>query len=156
MRIAKRNKGVSWERVDREMVDGRPNPEKMFQEVWNGENERHRGLGIAQSLFIVSKKSAELFDGPGRDDQDTYDLSSGCSVCVYSLTKREYRIIATIIQWLGTSVGFGFLHEALGKSGYYIASKDLPPDPSKKKKDRYDLLKETKYVGHKQKGLGRD
>jgi hypothetical protein len=138
VRIAKRNKGVSWERVDREMLDSRPNPEKVFQEVWN---EKHRGLGIAQSLFIVSKESAKLFDGPDGDDKPVYDLGMGESICVYDLTEREYRIIATIIQWLGTSVGFGFLHEALWKSGYYIASKDPPSDPSIKKKDRYELLK---------------
>ncbi len=159
MKIEKKNIGVSWERVDFELPDGRPNPEKMFQELWNEENssERHRGLGIAQSLFIVSKKSAGMFDGPDRDDSLGYDLWSGDSICVYDLTEREYRILATIIQWLGTNVGFGFLHEALRRSGYYIASKDSFPVPSlKKRKDRYAMLKEVKYVGNKQRSLERD
>jgi hypothetical protein len=143
VKIAKRNKGVSWERVDREMIDGRPNPEKIFQEVWNQENSQKRGLGLAQTLLIVSKRSADLFDGPDRNDKPVWNVMQGEAVCIYDLTEREQRIIATIIQWLGTSVGFGFLHEVLGKSGYYIASKDPPPDPKnkKKRKDRYDLLK---------------
>jgi len=129
---------VSWERVDYDYKDGRPNPEKIFQEIWNRENSEGRDL--AQKLFIVSKKSAVLFDGPDQDQLPYHDFISGDSVCIYNLTEREQCIIATIIQWLGTNVGFGFLQEVLKQSGYFLTSlkKELP---AKKKLNRYDFLK---------------
>jgi hypothetical protein len=33
-------------------------------------------------------------------------------------------VAATVVQWLGSNVGFGFLEEALGDCGYKIVSKE--------------------------------
>ena len=34
--------------------------------------------------------------------------------------ERDRIVAATVIQWLGSNVGFGFLEEALRKCGYRI------------------------------------
>lgn len=36
------------------------------------------------------------------------------------LSSRERRIVSTVIQWLGSSVGFDFLNLALKRAGYRI------------------------------------
>jgi len=36
------------------------------------------------------------------------------------LSSRERRVVSTVIQWLGSSVGFDFLGLALKRSGYRI------------------------------------
>lgn len=33
---------------------------------------------------------------------------------------RDAQVAATIIQWLGSNVGFSFLHDALSRAGYRI------------------------------------
>ena len=38
-------------------------------------------------------------------------------------TERDDQIAATVIQWLGSNVGFSFLQEALGKCGFMIVEK---------------------------------
>lgn len=35
-------------------------------------------------------------------------------------TQRDAQVAATVVQWLGSDVGFNFLQEALGKAGYEI------------------------------------
>lgn len=44
--------------------------------------------------------------------------------CAFRLTTRDRVIIATIIQWLGTSVGWAFLERALQRCGYRIVKDD--------------------------------
>jgi hypothetical protein len=39
-------------------------------------------------------------------------------------TDREKRIVATVIQWLGTNCGRSFLHEALKRCGAKIVYKE--------------------------------
>ena len=36
------------------------------------------------------------------------------------LSNRERRLAATLIQWLGSAVGFDFLRQALGRAGYEL------------------------------------
>lgn len=38
-------------------------------------------------------------------------------------TQRDAQVAATVVQWLGSDVGFDFLQEALGKCGYEIAER---------------------------------
>lgn len=40
------------------------------------------------------------------------------------LTEGERRSVATIIQWLGSSVGFSFLRAALDRAGFAIVRKE--------------------------------
>lgn len=38
-------------------------------------------------------------------------------------TARDAQVAATVIQWLGSQVGFNFLEEAMAASGYTIVAK---------------------------------
>lgn len=46
-------------------------------------------------------------------------------VCEHA-TKRDRYVAASVIQWLGTNVGFGFLTNALQKAGYAVVSENVP------------------------------
>jgi hypothetical protein len=160
--ILPRNVGVFWERTLYEFGDGRENPEKVFMEAWDKENRPrpgvNDGLPIAQGLMNVPSEAALNFEGEQRDDTRRPDLFTsnyggwGERVCVYKLTPRENQILATVIQWLGTNCGFGFLSECLERSGYHIVSSNRsPPEPEKKCAGRYDILKDFKKRQEKEK-----
>jgi hypothetical protein len=125
-KLLDRNLGVCWERAifKFNLSTPRVNPELIFQEQWNKENSEcpgfNRGLGTAQELFCVSDRSAELFTGPDRDDKAFYSSTFEKETMIYDLTVREHKIIATIIQWLGTPCGFGFLQNCLKLCGYSL------------------------------------
>ncbi|MBE3087156.1 MAG: hypothetical protein IMZ64_13165 [Bacteroidetes bacterium] len=122
-------------------------------EEWDKENGDvkwlNKGIGIAQLLMIISEKNAELYDGPDQEGNQYHLFDffmNGPEVCIYDLTEREQRIIATIIQWLGTNVGFSFLRRCFQRAGYMI--KEVP-NPSSKPvkplglKGRFRILRET-------------
>lgn len=75
--------------------------EKAFSDLWKQENkiESHvnQGQGTLQNLMI------------GTDN-----------TILFYITKNDRIIVATIIQWLGTNIGFNFLERALKKCGYKI------------------------------------
>jgi hypothetical protein len=139
MSILNRNKGLCWERAHIDSFDGQPNYEKMFQETWDEYNREKPGVdfgnGMAQDLFIVPKQSADCFDGPNQER-----VGLGQNVCVYDLTAREHRIIATIIQWLGTNVGFSFLRICLKKCGYLLVPIREKKKIPESKRNRYSML----------------
>jgi len=148
--ISPRNIGVDWTRSVNEKTSGdQINLEKIFMEEWNKENSDvpwiNNGLGIAQLLMIINERKAQLFYGP---DQDypirAVPAPEHSEVCVYNLTEREYRIIATIIQWLGTNVGFSFLNKCLRKANYMIKEiepfKEPVPESEPIKKGRFRIL----------------
>jgi hypothetical protein len=147
-KINPRNIGVGWYRAVRDKTaSGQINLEKIFMEEWDSLNlpKRFHGMGIAQALMIIRDKEAKEFDGP---DKDFTHVRSFCShereVCVYDLTEREQRIIATIIQWLGTNVGFSFLSTCLKKANYDIQEVKKPVEIPKSdvpvKTGRFRLL----------------
>lgn len=82
--------------------------ENAFMKRWEQENKRSRGVnygcGILQDLF---------FDG------DRYH-----NRMVHKITKRERWIVATVIQWLGTNCGFGFLYEVFEDCNYVLTMKE--------------------------------
>lgn len=45
------------------------------------------------------------------------------SQCLVRATQQEATLAATVIQWLGSPVGFSFLREALSAAGYEVAKK---------------------------------
>jgi len=146
--ILSRNVGVDWTRAKKDVNScGQINLERIFMEEWNKQNKDvsfiNSGLGMAQLLMIVSKNEADLFDGPGRDDLPALiSLSNSQQVCVYNLTEREHRIIATIIQWLGTNIGFSFLIRCLNRANYYV--KEIEPEKPKEKEIK--LFKKFKFI----------
>jgi hypothetical protein len=118
MKLTKRdnqNKGYLYIRT--EYVDyfepKHINREKVFAEKWIQENKKRRGInwgyGILQDLFIVADTKWFL-SNPGR--------------IVAKINPRDRFIVATVIQWLGSNVGFCFLRECLDKCGYKIVKKD--------------------------------
>jgi hypothetical protein len=96
------NKGYKWERC-------KDNPREMaFYEQWLKENQPlswvNNGHGILQDLFIERNITQPL----------------GQTKWIVEINNRDRWIVATIIQWLGTNVGFCFLQEALRRCGYTI------------------------------------
>lgn len=81
--------------------------EKAFSEVWKKENKQRAGYnygnGILQDLFM---------------ERHQFNIESHFDI------KAEHRFVAaTIIQWLGSNCGMGFLHETLEKFGYKMTEK---------------------------------
>lgn len=74
--------------------------EQAFAAVWIKQNEPNRGTnfghGLLQDLMIGTHKYEFHYDDEKFDPW---------------LTDRERKICATLIQWLGTNCGRGFLHE---------------------------------------------
>lgn len=81
--------------------------EKAFHDRWLYENKPCAGInygnGILQDLFI---------------DKDFAPLAT--EKWHLEITSRERMIVATVIQWLGSNVGMGFLEASLKKCGYKI------------------------------------
>ncbi|MEM1225872.1 MAG: hypothetical protein AAGJ40_09245 [Planctomycetota bacterium] len=77
--------------------------EKAFHDQWNKEQSpRYRTDPLGEALL----RGFGINDG----------------------TPRELAIMAGMVQWLGTSVGFCFMEQALGRCGYEIVPKDVRSD----------------------------
>jgi hypothetical protein len=129
------NAGIKDEgyRHYRTMQD-RGDREKILIEHWKKENEARPGInfgfGLLQDLFMESSK-------------DFIQRARATLV----IEPRDRYVAATVIQWLGTNVGFCFLQEAVEKMGYWLIYKDrmtkLDERPYRNFKDRArDLLTE--------------
>jgi hypothetical protein len=103
-RNGKKNMGFMHERVPYNPI------EMALSKAWQFENERSFGRerGILQQLFCTPHR---LLGEHGN--------------CLHVFSGIERCIVATIIQWLGTNVGFSFLQMALRDAGYKIV--DIPP-----------------------------
>lgn len=77
--------------------------ELAFARQWTKENKP----GINRSLLL----QLVCHDSDGRD-------------VVRELEQQEATTAATVIQWLGSNVGWSFLQEALESCGYKIVTKD--------------------------------
>lgn len=79
--------------------------EKVFADRWEEENEvrpwLNQGCGLLQNLF---------FNGHWPFEK-----------CMHVVTPSERFVAATVVQWLGTNCGMGFLQGVLREEGYYIA-----------------------------------
>lgn len=89
------NEGLFYERTKTN------DREKAFSDEWKKENKIecriNQGQGTLQNLMV------------GKDN-----------IPLFYITKNDRVIVATIIQWLGTNIGFSFLERALKKCGYKI------------------------------------
>lgn len=100
------------------------NAEKIMQELWNQENHptanrgMNFGFGILQDLFIVPKEAKTGF--PQEDNVDFFTTTLSHSKVVYRISTREHVIAATLMQWLGSPVGFGFIERFVNKCGYKL------------------------------------
>lgn len=101
--------------------------EKAFADHWEEENEvrpwLNQGHGLLQNLFFTGEW---LF-----------------SRCVHVITPGERYVAATVIQWLGTNCGFGFLQGVLRECGYCITKipeyGPLPEPPKPEQRFRRKL-----------------
>lgn len=84
------------------------NLEKVFADSWEEENVPEPcfgfGYGILQDLFCEGELPFNLLQGRA----------------THIINPRERMIVATVIQWLGSNVGFCWLQETLKKGGYEV------------------------------------
>ncbi len=84
--------------------------ENALSNHWINENKKRPGTnfghGILHDLFFERNGHPFSVIAPTR--------------LFLKITNRDRLIVATVIQWLGTNVGFCFLKEALKKAGYNI------------------------------------
>lgn len=89
------NEGLFYERTKTN------DREKAFSDLWKKENKIeswvNQGHGTLQNI-VIGKDQLPLF----------------------YITKNDRIIVATVVQWLGTNIGFNFLERALKKCGYKI------------------------------------
>jgi hypothetical protein len=110
--LGKVNKGFRHERVNHinPLSTSDINREMVFYKHWVKENEYRSGTnygqGILQDLF---------FEG-------THPMNTPIKMLKIKPIHRF--IVATIIQWLGTNVGFSFILECLRDCGYSVKQID--------------------------------
>jgi hypothetical protein len=88
--------------------------EKVFSDEWRKENKKRPGIDFGQGLL-----------------QDLFMEREALSFFKWHLeiTPVQRYVAATVIQWLGTNVGFCFLDSCLRKSGYRIVDCDHDIEP---------------------------
>lgn len=103
------HRGIDYKRTKVEYPD-HTNREKVFADEWEKENIARPGLnygmGILQDLMVIDKS-------PSLPPYRKLKVP-------FWITKRDAAITATVIQWLGSNVGFSFLTVCLRKCGYEI------------------------------------
>ncbi len=84
------------------------NPREVaFAEQWQKENKVYTDLDlpILQELFIKGNRHESIF---------------AKVEIIEKIDQRDARIVATVMQWLGSNCGMSYLHESLAKCGYKI------------------------------------
>lgn len=96
MNSHRNDRGIRYERVKTNIR------EQSFSDQWFKENQPDPGLnsgqGLLQNLFINDKNPFSIM---------------GKKEIVERITDRDRRIVATVIQWLGSNVGMCFLADSL-------------------------------------------
>lgn len=115
-KLGKQNQGFLFKRTNfiNELDGNSINREKIFYEEWKKENEenirgKNFGFGILQDLFMKQRSHYALIHHEG---------------AILIIKPRDRFIVATIIQWLGTNVGWCFLTNVVDKCGYKLVKKD--------------------------------
>ena len=100
------------------------NPREVaFSKAWKEENiPRSDGTFLLQKLmFDFSNKPEEGFYAVG-----SLLLREGIvyEKLIHEVTQRDAKVVATVIQWLGTNCGLSFLSQALKKCNLKIVDID--------------------------------
>lgn len=120
------HKGLQWSRtqVDPEIVgasEERPVREKVFAEAWEEECRPKRwlnyGRGVLQDLMAVPDNHS-----PERLAPHPFHMSA--PRWAFIITPREAVIVATVVQWLGTNVGWAWLESVVKRCGYVILPRE--------------------------------
>ena len=90
--------------------------ERAFAEAWRKENEQSSYRQLLDALLLVQTTP---------DDPDAQRGDDGLGITYTKrplghATPRDAVVAATVVQWLGSNVGFDFLQEALRAAGYRI------------------------------------
>ncbi len=95
--------------------------EKAFHDQWKKENATGAGInhghGILQDLFFKIEGNRIMSK----------------TILLEEINKRDRKIVATVIQWLGSNCGISFLHEALRNCGYRLVYDKELHEKNKKK-----------------------
>lgn len=99
------HKGIFYDsRVNQNNFGGKR--EKIFADGWKKENELIQRF----PTVICSRLEAIMV----KDDK------------FLPVSQESASIVATVVQWFGSPVGFAFLQKTLREAGYVIYSKDSP------------------------------
>ena len=112
-------RGVSAERL----AHRSSNRERVFALMWESENDSrpyHRGGWYRTTLRALLTPTPQS----GRASQR---WPSGANRRYAPVSNRDQRVAATVAQWLGSNVGFGWLEECLRACGYGLVR--LPDGP---------------------------
>jgi hypothetical protein len=108
--------------------------EKAFADAWEKENKEqpgvNYGMGILQDLMVVPSKNWGIF---------------GWHKMRANITPEKAQIVATVIQWLGTNVGFCWLEKTLNDAGYQVrGNRDIAAELKQAKERIAELEAELK------------
>ena len=78
------------------------------------------------------REAALSFLWSQENDVNKHLLEDLLNPAIHTTTQEHASVAATIIQWLGSEVGFNFLKEALNKSGYEIVEKNTQKKQERK------------------------
>jgi hypothetical protein len=88
------------------------NPREVaFVEEWK---QQHVYSDLLTLLLMVPVPDGQKADGTYRG------TGHGFLNPIKALSIRERTIVASVIQWLGTNVGYGFIHMAMQRAGYDV------------------------------------
>jgi len=97
-------RGFAYRRIETHDETRSPNYEKAFQEEWQYINENRQFRSLLQQLFIHKE------------------------IQVIPIKNHDKWVASTVIQWLGTNVGRGFLHAAFRRAGYEMTLTKIKKD----------------------------
>jgi hypothetical protein len=98
------------------------NREQVFAEEWAEQNQRVPGLNYGQGLLqdlMVTQRDARPGDLAVRDHHRFFRRLR----VAFGVTLRERVIVATVIQWLGSNVGWCFLEKCINRCGYDLVKR---------------------------------
>lgn len=84
--------------------------ENAFAERWLKENDPPYSNILQQLMFVQDRGASKVLD-------------RYISKPAFKISARDAKIVATVVQWLGTNIGFNFLQMALEAAGYEIVNK---------------------------------
>lgn len=91
--------------------------EQAFAEEWREENRTdvavNYGFGILQDLMMIRTGNKDRFNWVSGQEEVFAEI----------ITERDARIVATVVQWLGSNIGMDFIRSALSKCGYDVIRK---------------------------------
>lgn len=81
-----------------------------MSEEWDKENEHYSILQSLMRVYVRDRKTHQFVQGwNGRRERYAFKIG-----------RSEATIVATVMQWIGTNVGFSFIRRCLERSGYRV------------------------------------